>query len=153
MGSSTHSGPIRSGTVKSGDANDNVGLVVLSQTQALSSTSTSQASLTFKIPSGSQLVSADFDVTTAFNGTSTVMTLGSAVAGTQYAGSISLTSTGRVTPTWTAAQLTAAYAVAADTGSVSSSIIATTTPGAGNNTGTVNVTIRYVQKLNTTNAA
>lgn len=151
--SSTFRGPVQTGTVSDGIAsNINVGQAVLSQTVEFSSTDTTAIDKTIKVPSGSQVVDIIADVTVAFNGTSTVATVGSAAAGTQYAGSIALTSTGRVRPTFTAAQLAAMDVLPADTGSKSSSLIISTTPGVGNNTGTVRFTILYVQKNNTTDS-
>jgi hypothetical protein len=148
--STTTRGPMQSGTVI--DANSNVGQATLSQTVEFSSTSTSATNQTLYLPSGSQIVDIIADVTVAFNGTSTVATVGSAAGGTQYAGSIALTATGRVRPTFTAAQLAAMDVLAADSGSKSSSVIISTTPGSGNNTGTVRFTILYVQKNNTTDS-
>jgi hypothetical protein len=162
MGQSTFSGPVRVGTVRAKrisdplavGPDDNVGYVTLMQTVTISSTSTALSNALIKIPAGSQILDFHYDITVAFNGTSTVATAGIAASGTDYAGAVSLTSVGRVRPTFTAAQLTAMAATAADatTGNASSSINISTTPGAGNNTGTVIVTVIYAQKLNTTNS-
>lgn len=157
MGKSTFSGPLVVGTVRTKDytdpnsapADDNTGYAILTKQVTLSSTGTTQVNKTVVIPAGSQILEFYFDVTTAFNGTSTVATVGSAVAGTQYASGVALTAAGRVQPTLTAAQLTAMNSTAADTNSRSSTLNITTTPGAGNNTGTVIVTVKYAQKVDT----
>lgn len=149
--SSTFRGPLQTGTVSIGSS-QNVGQATLSQTVEFSSTSTSAINQTLFLPSGAQIVDIIADVTVAFNGTSTVATVGSAAAGTQYAGAISLTSAGRVRPTFTAAQLAAMDVLPADSGSKSSSVVISTTPGVGNTTGTVRFTVLYVQKDNTTDS-
>lgn len=150
---STFRGPLQTGTVSIGAPTTlNVGQAVLSQTVEFSSTDTTAINKTIFVPSGSQVVDILADVSVAFNGTSTVATVGSAAGGTQYAGSIALTATGRVRPTFTAAQLAAMDVLPADTGSKSSSLIISTTPGVGNTTGTVRFTVLYVQKDNTTDS-
>lgn len=150
--SSTFRGPVQTGTVQNPAASSNVGQAVLSQTVLLSSTGTTAINHTFYLPSGAQLVDILADVHVAFTAASTVGTVGSAAAGTQYAGAIALTATGRVRPTFTGAQLAAADVLAADSGSKSSSVIFSCTPEAGNTAGTVRVTVLYVQKDNTTDS-
>ena len=140
MASSTFSGPIRAGTIRDGSTN-NVGKVVLSQTAVLDQNSTTAVSNTFYLPANAQIVDIIADVLTAFNsGTSATLTVGSAAAGSQYAGSIDAKTAGRTYPTYSAAQLAAMDNIGSNT-----SVVATVTPDGATSAGQVRVTLQYVQ--------
>lgn len=140
MSSSTFSGPIQAGTIRDGSTN-NVGRVVLSQVVLLDQNSTTAVSDTFYLPANAQIVDIIVDVLTAFNSATTaVLSVGTAAAGTQYAGSIDAKTAGRTYPTYSAAQLTAM----ADIGS-NTSVVATVTPTGATSAGQVVVTLQYVQ--------
>lgn len=140
MASSTFSGPIRAGTVLNGSTN-NIGKVVLSQTAILNQNSTTAVSNTFYLPANAQLFDIVADVLTAFNSASTaVLSVGTAAAGTQYAGSIDVKTAGRTYPTYSAAQLAAMDDIGSNT-----SVVATITPTGATSAGQVRVTLQYVQ--------
>ena len=140
MASSTFSGPIRAGTVLNGSTN-NIGKVVLSQTAVLDQNSTTAVSNTFYLPANAQIVDIIADVLTAFNsGTSATLTVGTAAAGSQYAGSIDAKTAGRTYPTYSAAQLAAMDNIGSNT-----SVVATITPDGATSAGQVRVTLQYVQ--------
>lgn len=69
MGTTTFSGPVKSGTVKEG-ASVNVGSVVLSQTNTLTFANTTAKNM-FILPANSQIIDCYVLVTTAFNSSGT----------------------------------------------------------------------------------
>ncbi len=75
MGTTTFSGPIKAGTIKNttgttvGTDVANIGYVVMSQTDTIAYTNTTDKSLSIVIPANSQIVDIKILVTTAFNGT------------------------------------------------------------------------------------
>lgn len=140
MANSTFSGPIRAGTVLNGSTN-NIGKVILSQTAVLNQNSTTAVSNTFYLPANAQLLDIIADVLTAFDSATTaVLSVGTAAAGTQYAGSIDAKTAGRTYPTYSAAQLTAMTDIGSNT-----SVVATVTPTGATSAGQVVVTLQYVQ--------
>ncbi len=142
MAQTTFSGPLASGDKQAGaPAGSNVGLAVLSQTAVLNQNSTTAVSNTFNLPVNSQIVDIIVDVLTAFNSASTaVLTVGTAAAGTQYAGSVDAKTAGRVRPDFSAAQLAAMDDIGSTT-----SVVATVTPTGATSAGQVRVTLVYVQ--------
>ena len=150
MGTTTFSGPVRSGTLKTGETNGpNLGLAVLEQETSITQNSTTAVSSTLYIPVGSKIINILVDVLTAFNsGTSAVLSVGTAAAGTQYASGVDVkTATGRITPTFTAAQLAAmsnvsVLGVAAPT---TAPVVVTVTPTGATSAGYVRVTLVYAQ--------
>lgn len=150
MGTTTFSGPVRSGTLKTGETNGpNLGYAVLEQETSITQNSTNAVSSTLHIPAGSKIVNIVVDVLTAFNsGTSAVLSVGTAAAGTQYASGVDVkTATGRITPTFTAAQLAAmsnvsVLGVAAPT---TAPVVVTVTPTGATSAGYVRVTVIYAQ--------
>lgn len=146
----TFTGPVISGDKKYADGNGpaNVGLCVLSQVATLTQNGTTAVSHQFVLPYGAQIVDILADTTTAWNsGTSDTLSVGTAAAGTQYASGVSTATTGRVRPTFTAAQLSAMSNIGANT-----SVYATVTPvGTAATTGSTTVTILYVQTVQLTN--
>lgn len=119
---------------------ESVGNTVLSQTVLIGQNSTNAVSATIKVPAGAQIITILADVLTAFNSaTSAVLSVGTAAAGTQYAGSVDAKTAGRATPTFTAAQLAAMDDVGTNT-----SVVATVTPTGATSAGQVRVTITYV---------
>ena len=149
MGTTTFSGPVRSGTLKTGETNGpNLGYAVLEQEASITQNSTTAVSSTVYVPVGSKIIDIIVDVLTAFNSvTSAVLSVGTAAAGTQYAGSVDAKTAGRTRPTFTAAQLAAmsnvsVLGVAAPT---AAPVVITVTPTGATSAGYVRVTIVYAQ--------
>lgn len=69
MGTTTFSGPVKTGTVREG-ASANTGFVLTSQTNTLAYTDTTAKTL-FILPAYSQIISINIDVTTVFNSSGT----------------------------------------------------------------------------------
>lgn len=131
------------GAIKSGDGfstnGTGVGTATLSQTALIDFNATLTSEATFVLPKGAQIVTAYADVLTAFNSaTSATLTLGSASAGTQYAGAVDAKVAGRTTPTFSAAQL-----AAMDDIGTSTTVYATVTSVGQPTAGQVRVTVFY----------
>ena len=149
MSRTTFSGPVRAGTNRYSPT-FNVGTAVLTQSTTFTFTAAGTTTNTLYIPSACKILSITFDTVTAFTGGTGAVTVGNVASGTQYASSTTVTSGGRVLPTFTAAQLTNMLAtpvdVAAANGQAASSTIAVTAvAGAGVTAGKLVVTITYVQ--------
>lgn len=149
MGTTTFSGPVRSGTLKTGETNGpNLGFALLEQETALTQNSTTAVSSTLYVPVGSKLVDIIVDVLTAFNSaTSAVLTVGTSAGGTQYAGSVDAKTAGRVRPTFTAAQLAAMsnVSVLGVPAPTPAPVVITITPTGATSAGYVRVTLVYAQ--------
>lgn len=150
MGTTTFSGPVRSGTLKTGETNGpNLGLAVLEQETSITQNSTTAVSSTLYIPVGSKIINILVDVLTAFNsGTSAVLSVGITAGGTEYASGVDVKTAGRVRPTFTAAQLAAmsnvtVLGVAAPT---TAPVVVTVTPTGATSAGYVRVTLVYAQQ-------
>ena len=143
-GTSLVGGPLSTGTIQIGATAD-MGLAVLSQTATLVHNTTNAVSATFNVPSNSQILEFLIDVTTVWNSaTSDTLSIGTAAAGTQYAGSVDVkAAAGRLTPTYTGAQLLAMSNVTTNT-----TVVVTVTPVGSATTGNTVVTMVYVQNLN-----
>jgi hypothetical protein len=140
MGTTTFSGPIKSGTVREGSG-QNTGNAVLSQTASLTHNGASARSTTITLPENAQIVDVIWDVTTALAGsTAMAATLGTAAAGTQFAASTDVQAGGRFRPTFTVAQLNLNQNIGTST-----SLVATITPTGTATAGVVRVTVVYVQ--------
>ena len=119
------------------------GSVVLSQSARITQNSTNAVSVVFYVPQAYpdavvRILDIIFDVETAFNSaTSATGTVGTAAAGTQYAGSIDAKVAGRARPTFTGAQLTAMRAVS------SGEVWFTITPSGATSAGVVTCTLVY----------
>ena len=101
------------GALKSGDGFSEVagefGTAVFSQTALIDFDADLVQEAVFTLPESGQLVDIVVDVLTAFNSlTSATLTVGSASAGTQYAGAVDAKTAGRVRPTFIAANCAAA---------------------------------------------
>jgi len=142
MARTTWSGPLASGDKDAGvSGGSNIGLVVLSQTATISFDATLVQSTTFNLPVGSQILNIVPDVLTAYNSASSAtLTVGTAAAGTQYAGSVNAKTAGRAAPTFSAAQLLAMSDIGTNT-----SVVATVTSVGQPTAGSVVVTLTYVQ--------
>lgn len=150
MGTTTFSGPVRSGTLKTGETNGpNIGYAVLQQETSITQNSTSAVSSTLYIPAGSKIVNILVDVLTAFNSaTSAVLSVGTSAGGTQYASGVDVkTATGRITPTFTAAQLAAMsnVTVLGAAAPTTAPVVVTVTPTGATSAGYVRVTVVYSQ--------
>ena len=131
------------GAVKSGDGFSEtatgVGTAVFSQTALIGFDADLTQEATFVLPAGGQIVDIIADVLTAYNSaTSATLTVGSASAGTQYAGSVDAKTAGRARPTFSAAQL-----AAMDDIGTSTTAYATVTSVGQPTAGSVRVTVQY----------
>lgn len=151
MSRSTFSGPIKSGTNRYAPYY-NAGTTQLIQSTAFNFTAAGTTTNTIYIPAGCQILGFDFDTVTAFTGGTGSVSVGIAASGTDYAPSTTVTTGGRVTPTYTAANLTAMLATpvnvssqtANNTGACSTLSI-TAVAGTGVTAGALVVTVRYIQ--------
>ena len=150
MGTTTFSGPVRSGTLKTGETNGpNLGFAVLEQETSITQNSTTAVSSTLYIPVGAKLIDILVDTLTAFNSATTaVLSVGITAGGTEYASGVDVKTAGRVRPTFTAAQLAAmsnvtVLGVAAPT---TAPVVVTVTPTGATSAGYVRVTLVYAQQ-------
>jgi len=149
MSRTTFSGPIKSGTNRYAPF-QNVGTTTITQSTAFAFTAAGTTTNTIYIPSGSKILNIFFDTTSAFTGGTGAATVGNVAAGTQYAPSTTITSGARVTPTFTATNLTNMLSTpidvpAANSQQASSAIAVTVVAGAGVTAGSVVCTIVYAQ--------
>lgn len=143
MSTTAVSGPLSTFTQQTdGVHNSDQGYCVMSQTATIVQNGATAVSATFYLPPNSQIVMPLIDVTTAYDSvTSATLSIGTAAAGTQYVSGVSVKTAGRAAPTLTAAQLTAMSNIGANI-----AVVATVTVVGTTTTGTVNVTLLYVQK-------
>ena len=137
MSFSTFSGPIRVGTERYG-AGTNTGFVVLAQSApVVFGTLTGNA---FRLPAGSQILSATMQTTAAFSAATTArVTIGA----TDLTVNTTVTNVGVVTITF--ATTTAALALLSNVGA-SDVTVTYTLAGAGLTTGAGNIILQYVQR-------
>lgn len=147
MGTTTFSGPVKTGTVREG-ASVNTGYVVLAQTYStgdMTGTVVSNVDHTTGIilPAGSQIVDIVCDATTAFTtGTGTV-SVGTSSGGAELMAAVAVTAGGRFRGTATAATQAAwAVSTTADVPIYIRTVVGTGTLGSGAHT----VTITYIQQ-------
>lgn len=131
------------GAVKSGDGFSEtatgVGTAEFVQSAVISYNATLTSEATFILPKNAQILDIYSDVGTAFDSaTSATLTVGSASAGSQYAGSLNAKTAGRSIPTLSAAQVVAMANISTNT-----TVYATVTSVGQPTTGSVRVTIRY----------
>ena len=131
------------GAVKSGDGFSEtatgVGTAVFSQTALINFDTDLVQEAVFVLPKDGQIVDVVVDVLTAYNSaTSATLTVGSASAGTQYAGAVDAKTAGRVRPTFSAAQLAAMDDIDGNT-----SVYATVTSVGQPTAGSARVTVLY----------
>lgn len=141
-----HAGPIVSGPRSDANVSGqaaNQGLCVLMQQAILNANAGNAVSVTLQVPKHSVLIDILFDTITAWNPAGTAVgTVGTAAAGTQYAGAVDVkTAAGRIRPTFTGAQL-AAMADASD------AVVVTITPTGSSAAGQTAVTLVYAQTVN-----
>lgn len=151
MGSTTFSGPIKSGTVRDGSS-ANVGNVVLSQTGVAAGTDakTSGAAQVrlFTLPAGARILSFLVDITTALSGNSVsgcTLKIGTTADDDHYltAVAIGVTAVRAVQATVDAGLVTANIG---DVGTTDVTLYATLTAATGNPTaGAISITALYVQ--------
>lgn len=154
MSRTTFSGPVRAGTIRE-SAYKNLGVTVMAQFAPL--VTVSGLTSTIYVPAGSRILEIAVDVTTVFNAsTSATLSIGKTSGGTEYASGIDVkTATGRLVPTFSAAQLTALQNTSAQNADISSAVTGTVTTsplfikiteaGTASSTGAASVTITYVQ--------
>jgi hypothetical protein len=150
MSRTTFSGPVRAGTNRNAPY-QNVGALVTTQATAFNFTAAATTTNNIYIPAGSKILNILFDTVTAFTGGTGAVTVGNVASGTQYAPSTTVTTGGRVTPTFTAAELTNMLSTPVDvsaqttTQNAVSTIAVTAVAGTGVTAGALVVTITYVQ--------
>lgn len=135
MSFSTFSGPIRSGTIREGSAN-NCGVAVLVQTKALPAAA--GATTVAVLPAGSQILDIIVDTTTVFNA-ATTLKIGTSSNDDEFVTSTTITTAGRNDLSSTYQPLTFINVGTSDV-----AVIATTAGTAA--TGAARVTIMYAQK-------
>ena len=142
MAQTTFSGPLASGDKAAGvSGGSNIGLAQLVQTATLNYDATLVQNATFYLPANSIIVGMNIDVLTAYNSaTSATLTVGTASAGTQYAGSVNAKTAGRAAPTFSAAQLLAMSNISTNT-----TLVVTVTSVGQPTAGSVFLAIEYVQ--------
>jgi hypothetical protein len=144
-------GPLSSGPIwNPGDARGpvNSGLAVLTQEVTITATGVAAAAITvpFSVPAGSQLLDWYADTTTAWNGTTAVLSIGASAGGTDYQTGATVATAGRFKPSGqTAAQLTAMLNVGNNT--VIDPTITTTGTAT---TGSTTITFLYIQTIQLT---
>jgi hypothetical protein len=140
MARATHLGAWYLGTVKD-NATADVGPTVTSQTGTIAANAGNAVDLTFYLPANSRIIDIIVDTTTAWtSATSDTLSVGTASGGTTYASGVDVkTATGRIRPTFTAAQLLAM----ADIGTTNLAVVATVTPVGSAGAGLTRVTIVY----------
>lgn len=151
MAATHFSGPVIAGDLQQGETNGpNQGAVILSQSTSITQNSTTAVSSTLYIPAGSRILDFNVDVLTAFNSaTSATLSVGLTAGGTDYVSGVNVkAATGRIAPTYTAAQLAAmngvtVLGVAAPT---TAPVVVTVTPSGATSAGYVVVTMLYVQQ-------
>lgn len=150
----THfSGPLMVGDKITGETlGPNQGYVIMEQAVGIAQNSTTAVSGTIYVPKASIILDIYVDILTAFNSAvSATLSVGSAAAGTQYASGVDVkTATGRIRPTFTAAQLAAmanisVLGVAVSAANQVQTIVSTVTPSGATSAGYVRVTIVYAQ--------
>lgn len=145
MGFSTFSGPIRSGTVREGAA-ENTGLVVLTQSYdtgvVTAGTGNVDAQLGI-LPAGSQIVNILIDQVVVPGGSSTsTISVGSTSGGAELSAAVATTAGGRFTGTATAAtQLAWQTSTSADT-----NVFVRYAVGVAAGVGRAIITVVYVQR-------
>ena len=151
MGTTTFSGPVRSGTLKTGETNGpNIGNARLSQFATLIQSGGGLVqSATVYIPAGARITGFTIDVLTAFDSaTSATLSIGTSAGATTYVGSVNAKTAGRAAPTLSAAQLAAMAGLTtagADSATVAPVVVTVTSVGAPT-AGVVTVGIDYVQQ-------
>jgi len=151
MGATHLSGPIIAGNLQTGDTNGpNQGAVNLMQLTSITQNSTTAVSSTLYIPAGSIITDVHVDVLTAFNSvTSATLSIGLTAGGTEYVSGVNVkAATGRIAPTFTAAQLAAmdGVTVLGVAAATTAPVVVTVTPVGATSAGYVFVTIFYVQQ-------
>lgn len=116
MGTTTFSGPVRAGTIREGSAS-NVGSATLTQSATLTFDATLVQTVSFQLPANAQILDIYADPLVVFDSaTSATLSVGTAAAGTQYAGSLDVKTAGRKRMTLTAAIATSMSNVGTTTG-------------------------------------
>ncbi len=147
----THfTGPVLSGDLITGQTSGpNQGYVQLTQATTLTQNGTSAVSSTLYIPAGSTIQNFLIDVLTAHNsGTSDTLSAGITAGGTQYVSGVSMQTAGRISPTFTGAQLGAmsGQSIVGVAAATTAPVVITATPvGTTATAGYTNVTVVYTQ--------
>lgn len=142
--------PWASGTqpVAGNPASPDLGIAQLCQFASIPFNTTLISQVEIFVPPGSYISAFDIDVLTAFNSASSAtFSAGTTSGGTNYVSGVSVKTTGRIAPTYTAAQLAAMSnqsvlgVVAATPGPVFLTVTSVGQPTAGY----VQITVKYVQ--------
>jgi hypothetical protein len=142
MAQTNWTGPLASGDRPAGfPGGSNVGFVVLSQTLTIDADDTTVQNGVFRLPRGSQIIDFKVDCRTVFNGTTPVLSAGTASGGTQYLSGIAMGTTGRKGLGLTAAQIENLQDIGTNR-----EVVVTVTGATASATGRAFVEIQYVQK-------
>jgi hypothetical protein len=141
MGASTFSGPLKAGTVREG-ASANVGSAVMVQTAEITFDADLTQEATMYLPQNAEIIGINSVTQVAYNSaTSATLTVGTASAGTQFAGSLNVKNTGNQ-----AAAPTAAQGVLWRDIGTSTTLVATVTSVGQPSAGKVTVVVTYRQR-------
>jgi hypothetical protein len=141
MGASTFSGPLKAGTVREG-ATANVGSALMVQTAEIVRDATLTQNATMYLPANAEIVSIASITQVAYDSaTSATLTVGTASAGTQFAGSINAKSAGNQQASPTVAQGVTWRDIGANT-----TLVATVTSVGQPSVGKVTVVVTYRQR-------
>lgn len=147
MSRSTFSGPLRAGNIKDAPF-ATVGTAALVQHVEILLTGAGPVNTTLYLPAGSNIEDIRFDVLETSDATTAVASVGVTAGGTEYASGVNVKTAGRVSPTFTGAQLTAMNStpVAGTVGSDGYSVVVVQVVlGSAATAGRIEFMIRYTQ--------
>lgn len=149
MGTSTFSGPIKSGTRKGSTGTTattaaNTGNAVLSQSASITFADDGSTTTIATLPANSQIVEIYLDITTAFNAATTnTISFGDGTTSDQYAATLAAGTVARVLATSDASQITNLT----DIGAADVQVVATyNQTGTAATAGAAIATVVYIQK-------
>lgn len=142
MSLTAFSGPIGTFTQQSDGVNhSDLGLVELAQSVTLGQNSTTAVTAIVYLPQNASITDFLIDDLTVWDSvTSATLTIGTAAAGTQYAGAVNTKTAGRQAPSYSSAQVTAMANITTHV-----AVYVTITPVGATTAGSTRVTVRYIQ--------
>jgi hypothetical protein len=143
----SHAGPVIAGPRSSGSTafpiGGNQGILPAVQVVVLNQNGANAVSATINVPKHSQLLNFVVDTTTAWNGSTSPLTIGVSAGDSTYSSGLTGATAGRASPTFTGAQLLAM----SDTGTTEA-VVMTVTPTGTTTAGQLIITIYYRQTQN-----
>jgi hypothetical protein len=155
MGTTTFTGPVRSGTLKAGETSGantgpNIGLARLNQFATLIQSGGGLVqSVSLNLPVGSRITSFEIDVLTAFDSaTSATLSIGTTAGDTKFVSGINAKTAGRAAISYTAAQLAAmaGLTIAGAASPNTAPLVITVTSVGAPTAGVVAVAVNYTQQ-------